>query len=90
MEIANKYMDMLENLQKAMVENDMEQVEELNSRKEKLSLANNAYAVMPFDKSHLPRDEVAEMILPENDLDVKGLKALRTVCSTVYKYHDQT
>ena len=40
--------------------------------KKKLSLANNAYAVMPFDKSHLPRDELAEMILPENDPDMKA------------------
>ena len=69
----------LKRLKEAMLHNDVEEVDRLTSGIEDvISLSKNAFAMLPCDKSYLPLDELANLLIP-NDLDLKGLKGFQSI-----------
>ena len=70
---------MLKSLKEDMPHNDVEKVDKLTPViKDVIILSRNAFAMRPYDKSYLPLDEVADLLVL-NDLDFKGLKRFQSI-----------
>ena len=70
---------MLKSLKEDMPHNDVGKVDKfIPVIKDVIILSRNAFTMLPYDKSYLPLDEVADLLVL-NDLDFKGLKRFQSV-----------